>query len=727
MDQFDDAPDDQTLDQLAQPSVDSAARAAGADAALAAAAKTARIDDDDQKQAEYEDEDDFDDEDYDFYDDEEERESDLESIGRVEDADWELARGDFTKQFNRSRQLAAAISQQQQGNASASGAAGAPGSASSSAANGASSIAAAAGADGPVVALPAFNRSTAAARKKAAAGLAASHGNAGSGGGGGTGAGSGAAAAASNKMEAQLAALSSTFSSRIRISDSYDPSLAIGGSLNTGNVPRKTADSADALRVKDKADRATTQQVLDPRTLVILFKMLQRNLIEQVNGCVSTGKEANVYHASVPPPASQAPPASSAVSSHITHTPEQIQAQREHAHKHGYALKIYKTSILVFKDRDRYVSGEFRFRHGYSRHNPRKMVRLWAEKEARNLKRLVSAGLRAPNLVDIRDHVLVMDFLGREDGWPSPRLKDAKERIESEAEASGKGVEARWEELYLEMVADMRTMYQKCRLVHADLSEYNILYHEGHLWIIDVSQSVEHDHPRSFDFLRADIQHVNDFFQKQGGVRVIGLRAMFEYITRPEEVSLEQVREDESVIVRDEGADANGEEDATFSAAAAAAAAQEDEANAVFARAYIPRTLDEVYDPERDVEILKKPGGAKELLYASVTGMDQVSQRQQKKGGSGANGEDTIAEERDGEEGDNQEDSEEDEGDEDEDSDEENSGEDGKVKVPRGHRHEDRDAKKERKKEVKEAARERRKTKMPKKEKKARMKKSQAR
>jgi RIO kinase 1 len=37
--------------------------------------------------------------------------------------------------------------------------------------------------------------------------------------------------------------------------------------------------------------------------------------------------------------------------------------------------------------KDRYVSGEFRFRKGYARHNPRKMVRLWAEKEMRNLLR----------------------------------------------------------------------------------------------------------------------------------------------------------------------------------------------------------------------------------------------------------------------------------------------------------------------------------------------------
>src|ERR1700733_13529818 len=75
------------------------------------------------------------------------------------------------------------------------------------------------------------------------------------------------------------------------------------------------------------------------------------------------------------------------------------------------ALKIYKTSILVFKDRDRYVSGEHRFRRGYSR-NPRKMVKLWAEKEMRNLKRLATAGIHCPEPVEVRENILVMGFLG---------------------------------------------------------------------------------------------------------------------------------------------------------------------------------------------------------------------------------------------------------------------------------------------------------------------------
>lgn len=31
---------------------------------------------------------------------------------------------------------------------------------------------------------------------------------------------------------------------------------------------------------------------------------------------------------------------------------------------------------MVFKDRDKYVSGEYRYRHGYCRSNPRKMVKV---------------------------------------------------------------------------------------------------------------------------------------------------------------------------------------------------------------------------------------------------------------------------------------------------------------------------------------------------------------
>lgn len=148
------------------------------------------------------------------------------------------------------------------------------------------------------------------------------------------------------------------------------------------------------------------------------------------------------------------------------------------ASRQDLAIKVYKTSILVFKDRDRYVSGEYRFRQGYSKTNPRKMVKMWAEKEMRNLKRLVSAGIPAPEPLLLRSHILVMQFFG-DDGKAAPRLKDATMNDAQVADA------------YTQVVKHMWTLYNVCKLVHADLSEYNMLYWDEKVIVIDVSQSIE--------------------------------------------------------------------------------------------------------------------------------------------------------------------------------------------------------------------------------------------
>ena len=71
----------------------------------------------------------------------------------------------------------------------------------------------------------------------------------------------------------------------------------------------------------------------------------------------------------------------------------------------------------------RYVSGDPRFR-SYNKGNPRKMVQMWAEKEMRNLARLHAAGIRCPQPLQLRLHVLVMDFIGL-GGVAALRLKVA--------------------------------------------------------------------------------------------------------------------------------------------------------------------------------------------------------------------------------------------------------------------------------------------------------------
>mmetsp|Transcript_182992 Transcript_182992/g.579916 ORF Transcript_182992/g.579916 Transcript_182992/m.579916 type:complete len:497 (+) Transcript_182992:116-1606(+) len=233
--------------------------------------------------------------------------------------------------------------------------------------------------------------------------------------------------------------------------------------------------------------RMTVEQVLDPRTMLVLSKFLKAGIFQEIHGCISTGKEANVYYATAPG-------------------------------GHERAVKVYKTSILVFKDRARYVEGEYRFRAGYCKGNPRKMVAQWAEKEMRNLKRLKSVGIPCPTALELRQNVLVMDFVG-EDGDAAPRLKEVEGLSPEE-----------WYTLYVSCVQIMRNMMQKCKLVHGDLSEYNILYHEKRLMIIDVSQSVESEHPQALDFLKRDCINVNNFFGRRIDRPVIPVRRLFDFV-----------------------------------------------------------------------------------------------------------------------------------------------------------------------------------------------------
>eukprot|EP00980_Cylindrotheca_fusiformis_P030062 scaffold24295_cov122-Cylindrotheca_fusiformis.AAC.1 len=111
-----------------------------------------------------------------------------------------------------------------------------------------------------------------------------------------------------------------------------------------------------------------------------------------------------------------------------------------------------------------------------------------------------------------------MEFLGT-NGWPSPRLKDA---ILSEKHIR---------EAYVQTILILRHMYQRCKLVHGDFSEYNLLWHSNRVYVIDVSQSVETDHPAALDFLRKDASNVNDYFSKVGKLNVMTTRQLFEFVT----------------------------------------------------------------------------------------------------------------------------------------------------------------------------------------------------
>lgn len=333
----------------------------------------------------------------------------------------------------------------------------------------------------------------------------------------------------------------------------------------------------DDDRDKDKADRATSEQVLDQRTRMILLQMINRGYVSEVHGAISTGKEANVYGA-------------------VLHDADETTPR---------AIKVYKTAILSFKDRERYITGEHRFKGGFDKGNNRKMVKLWAEKEYRNLRRIYNAGIPCPEPISLKLHVLVMGFLGDKKGWAYPKLRDAV--------IQGEDADERWRSLYAQLAAAMRKMYQVCRLVHADLSEYNILYHAGKLYIIDVSQSVEPDHPRSLEFLRMDIKNVGDFFRRKG-VDTLPDRAVFDFIAAPagpvEEPAMSEAFERLLETWRSTPAGDRGE------------SAELEVDNEVFRNQYIPQTLEQVYDMEKDAQKLTRGEGG-DLVYKNLLA-DQV-------------------------------------------------------------------------------------------------------
>lgn len=324
----------------------------------------------------------------------------------------------------------------------------------------------------------------------------------------------------------------------------------------------KVGDYQKGMR-RDKSQRATVEQVLDPRTRMILYRLLSKGMLSEVNGAISTGKEANVYHATA---------------------------------KDGTdrAIKIYKTSILIFKDRDRYVTGEFRFRHGYCKSNPRKMVRLWAEKELRNLTRMFKAGIPCPEPILLKNNVLLMTFIG-EDGVAAPLLKDAPL------------ADSKCRELYLDIILMVRRLYHECRLVHGDLSEFNMLYCRGQAYIIDVSQSVEHDHPHAMEFLRKDVTNVTEFFRKKN-VPTLTVKELFDFVT---DSNITHSNIDTYLDTVMEIAAQRSLTEVTE---------QEKVDEEVFKRSFIPRTLDEVVDIERDVRRSQTIEG-EQVLYHTVTGL----------------------------------------------------------------------------------------------------------
>jgi RIO kinase 1 len=230
----------------------------------------------------------------------------------------------------------------------------------------------------------------------------------------------------------------------------------------------KTVERRDKMLIHDRAnERATVEEVFDQTTRLIVFDLLNSGVLYEVNGAISSGKEAKVYWATT---------------------------------KDGkdLAVKIYLTSSAEFKKGMlKYIEGDPRFKN--VKRDTRSLIAVWAQKEFRNLREASEAKVPVPKPVAVKSNVVVMEFIGKE-GVSAPSLKEQPPQNP--------------ERVYKLLVIYVKRLYQKAKLVHGDLSEYNIMMWKGRPVIFDLSQSVSVEHPLADFMLKRDLANLNRFFSR---------------------------------------------------------------------------------------------------------------------------------------------------------------------------------------------------------------------
>jgi len=218
-------------------------------------------------------------------------------------------------------------------------------------------------------------------------------------------------------------------------------------------------------RINDSEAYEVEAEVFDEPTLRALYKLVHDGHVRAVGGVVSSGKEANIVEAD--------------------------------GSEGEVALKIYRVATSSFGDMRKYLEGDPRFEGARSK---KELVVEWVRREFSNLRRASEAGVSVPEPVAHERNILVSEFVG-EDGVRAPQIRE---------------VEIENPETCYEVVVEYASRLHEAGLVHGDLSEYNVLVHEGDLVVIDMGQTVRVEHPRADDMLENDCGNVARFFSSLG-------------------------------------------------------------------------------------------------------------------------------------------------------------------------------------------------------------------
>ena len=231
---------------------------------------------------------------------------------------------------------------------------------------------------------------------------------------------------------------------------------------------QKAYETESLMKNKRSEDYQVIEEVFDKPTLMVIYDFMNKGTINEIHGVVNAGKEARIYWG-------------------------------KDSAGNELAIKIYLTSSAEFKKGMLpYIEGDQRFAH--VRRDTRSLIYTWAQKEFKNLRRAREAGVNVPEALAVQKNVLIMEFIGK-NGERAPLMKETS--LENP------------KKVFTLVLTYLKRLYRKAGLVHADLSEYNVMIWKAKPVIFDVAQSVLVNHPMADKFLHRDLENLHKYFKRQ--------------------------------------------------------------------------------------------------------------------------------------------------------------------------------------------------------------------
>lgn len=229
-----------------------------------------------------------------------------------------------------------------------------------------------------------------------------------------------------------------------------------------------------------------------PWILSSLAHFYERDLITDVLAAVKSGKEASVF-------CCQADPATGyEYLAAKVYRPRMFRSLRNDA--------IYRESREWRDERGRALN-EPRRRRSSSKKTGRwrsQQVSSWIEYEFETQRLLYEAGADVPKPLAQVGNAVLMEYIGEDAGEPAPLLREAR-------------LDPKEAQPLFEQVLRNIELWLACDRIHGDLSEYNMLYWQGAITIIDFAQAVD---PRQdsavYALLARDIERVCRHFARYG-------------------------------------------------------------------------------------------------------------------------------------------------------------------------------------------------------------------